>query len=737
MKKLPFILCFLFLHPLILVCLFGADVLFEPSIRLDQFGYLPESPKVAIISEPVEGFNAPGNYLPGEIFEVREWFTENTVYADSLVAWKNGAIHTQSGDKGKWFDFSPVKVPGTYYLYDIDNDVASYPFVIADDVYNGVLKTALRTFFIQRLSFDKLAPYIDEKWSDTASYDYSGQDREARSRWAKDDAATARDVHGGWMDAGDPNKYTTFAEYVVIDLLDAYEANPRVFTDLYGIPESGNGIPDILDEIKYEMDWLCRMQDATGTGGLLLKVGVDNHEASQPLSTDMRPRYYVPECTSSTLAGANMFARCALLFRTIPHYQAYAAELEIRAMEAWERGKINTQNFTVFESECDDQDVTSGDADRQASDQLSSAVIAATFLYRLTGKVDYRDFVETQYQKVKPISQFWWGPYAVGPGRAFLAYAQYLEIEANNTGEGEDTGSVLATGIDLVNLIREQKSNMNYVYSINDSISEKDLYRAHMEDSAYHWGSNIVRSQAGNLNLDFIQYSINPEDALIYHNIANEYLHWLHGANPLGKVMLSNMAAWGAENSVNEFYHTWFADGSDWDSVLTSIYGPAPGFLVGGPNKSYTGTSLIPPANQPPQKSYKDFNSGFPENSWEITENAIYYQSAYILLLSRIMPGSSVEKFHDPLFEPTFNLMESATPGVVDLMSLSSGEYTLRVLNLSGSQLHAQTMIVQSNRASFLFPELEPGVYFIEMSQGDQAALRKWVVSSLHEVAFK
>jgi hypothetical protein len=80
-------------------------------------------------------------------------------------------------------------------------------------------------------------------------------------------------------------------------------------------------------------------------------------------------------------------------------------------------------------------------------------------------------------------------------------------------------------------------------------------------------------------------------------------------------------------------FHEWFRHGSIWDNARTSECGPPPGFLTGGPNANYTG-SLSPPAGQPRQKAYRDWNTGWPENSWEITEPGIYYQAAYVKLLS-------------------------------------------------------------------------------------------------------
>src|SRR4029077_16206384 len=74
-----------------------------------------------------------------------------------------------------------------------------------------------------------------------------------------------KDLRGGWYDAGDLNKYTSWAAPYNIGLLRAYEEHPEAFSDDYGIPESGNGIPDILDEVRWGVDWLVRMQNAGGS----------------------------------------------------------------------------------------------------------------------------------------------------------------------------------------------------------------------------------------------------------------------------------------------------------------------------------------------------------------------------------------------------------------------------------------------------------------------------------------
>ena len=91
-----------------------------------------------------------------------------------------------------------------------------------------------------------------------------------------------------------------------------------------------------------------------------------------------------------------------------------------------------------------------------------------------------------------------------------------------------------------------------------------------------------------------------------------------------------------AERSLTEIFHYWFDRGSPWHSTKNSSFGPAPGYLVGGPNARYSGP-LSPPAGQPPQKSYKDWHGPSKERPWEMTEPHIVYQAAYIKLLSKFV----------------------------------------------------------------------------------------------------
>ena len=106
------------------------------------------------------------------------------------------------------------------------------------------------------------------------------------------------DVSGGWHDAGDYGRYVPTGTKAVIDLMLAYQMNPHLFTNAIGIPESGNGVADILDEARVELEWLLKMQN--GWGGVYDKVVTAQFPDFIMPDQDQAPLYIMQEMTTST-----------------------------------------------------------------------------------------------------------------------------------------------------------------------------------------------------------------------------------------------------------------------------------------------------------------------------------------------------------------------------------------------------------------------------------------------------
>jgi hypothetical protein len=606
-----------------------------PHIIVDQFGYRPNAEKIAVIRDPEVGFDSDRSFAPGKTYALVKASDDQAVLTGQPVPWRGGEVDASSGDRAWWFDFSSVTGPGSYYVLDVEKDVRSYPFVIAEDVYQEVLRHAVRTFFYQRAGFAKQHPYADEGWTDEASHLGPLQDKNCRLYSARSDESTERDLHGGWYDAGDYNKYTNWSAHYVISLLRTYRENPAAFGDDFGIPESGNGIPDIVDEAKWGADWHVRMQNDDGSA--LSIVGLAS--ASPPSAATGQSLYGSPS-TSATLSTAQAFAFASTQFRAFPELVSYADELLVRAEKAWDWADANPA--VIFHNNSKEDGTKGLGAGQQEVSDTGRARLklgAAVYLFQATGKELYRDYVDAHYASMgfinggpadpeKPNNQDMLLEYAAAPG-ATPSVVDAIRTAFRTAMDNADAFPAIAT--------------------------EADPYLAHLP--AYKWGSNATTSNQGNMYYNLVTHGIDPNAHADAVRAAERYVHYIHGVNPLGLVYLSNMYGAGAERSINEFYHYWFADKSElWDRVGVSTHGPPPGFLAGGANATYDWDSccpdkcfseennakcfaepIEPPRNQPPQKSYKDFNTNWPLNSWEISENSCYYQVAYIRLLSKFV----------------------------------------------------------------------------------------------------
>ena len=573
-------------------------------IHVDQFGYLPDEQKVAVISDPQKGFNAGDRFTPGPVLELRRVADGASIFRGAPEEFNRGKTDAISGDRGWWFDFTAVKNPGEYYVFDPGLGVRSHVVRIGPGVYRDALRAAVRVFYYQREATAHVAPWAEAPWQDGPTF---LQDREARAVGAKQDPATARDLSGGWMDAGDTNKYPPFLSDTIHPLLYAWRANPAVFTDDSNVPESGNGLPDLLDEVKWELDWLVKMQDADG--GVFVKIGTTEYASTWPLSADRHQRFYGPKCSGATIVTAGVLAHAARAYGGFEPWKVFAAELRERAERAWAWYRSHPRSYN-----CDSGEIKAGLANLDAAEQDRAEAVAAMHLWALTAKPEYHEAFKKQVGRMRQLAEKVWSPYEMGAGEALLEYRTL-------PGADRSTSDRIAAAL--------TRSFGSRFFMPQEGAGE--LYRAWMPESCYHWGSNRVRTCHGIVAEAAVTYGLAGARSDRLRQRALDLLHALHGVNPLDLVYLTNMKRCGAEVSAMRLYHEWFRDE------------PPPGYVVGGPNKGYGG-SLEWLKHQPPAKSYADFNDGWPANSWELSEPAIYYQACYIRLLADfVRPATAAE----------------------------------------------------------------------------------------------
>ncbi|UTF61093.1 glycoside hydrolase family 9 protein [Gilvimarinus sp. DA14] len=598
-------------------------------IAVDQFGYLPSATKIAVLRDPIEGFDASLGFTPGDTYEVVNLTSGEVALSVEPAAWQQGEVNTTSGDRVWWVDFTELNEPGRYALVDKSNQVRSPVFEIANNLYRPVLVEAVRAFYYQRAGFAKQAPYADSGWVDGASHIGPGQDTEARLFSALDDASSERDLSGGWFDAGDYNKYSNWHAGYLLSLMHIYKERPTIWGDDFNLPESGNGIPDLVDEIKWGMDWLVKMQESDGS--VLSVMGLDH---ASPPSSAAGASVYGPASTSATLSSAAAFAFGADFFSQFGDetLKAYAQSLRQKALAAWDWANANP-SVTFYNAA---NGVAAGEQEVDDTGRANKKLIAAVYLFALTGEEEFRNYVDSQSPNIG-----WVSPWNEELLNTLLYYASL-------PGATESTAEAINSGY-----VQSMQSVENWAAVSNKT----DAYRAYLGDSNFTWGSSRTMAVKAATFYHQKTYGLGDKNTAAIDSAALGYLNYLHGTNPMGKVYLSNMSEFGAEDSVDSFYHSWFSDGSpDWDSVSGSNYGPAPGFVVGGPNPQYNWDACCPdscggadnnnrcgmappspPHNQPPMKSYTDFNTSWPLNSWEVTENSNGYQVAYIRLLSKFV----------------------------------------------------------------------------------------------------
>src|SRR5206468_2505826 len=226
-----------------------------PAIKINQVGYLPLAEKYALVSGWGEVLTAD----VGTAFEIRRT-SDNLAAYEGELALVTDYDQGVSGEKVLKADFSSLRAPGEYYVHVNAPGMDDSPsFDIGWTTYKPLLRSAARYYYYQRQGIAIVEPYAE---GFPRGLGHPG-DVAAKFR----SSGVVHDVSQGWYDAGDYGKYTPFAAGVIVDLLNAYATFPLAFRDgQLNIPESGNGKPDLLDEVKWELDWLLKMQDPASGG---------------------------------------------------------------------------------------------------------------------------------------------------------------------------------------------------------------------------------------------------------------------------------------------------------------------------------------------------------------------------------------------------------------------------------------------------------------------------------------
>jgi len=561
------------LIPLFFTTLLGTASAQTPaeSIRLNQIGFYPQAPKLAVVVGAEDGkfsVHAPGSkkaLLKGTLSQSRR-----SPFSDKTT---------------RIADFSALTQPGKYVL-EVPGRGTSYPFEIKNNVHEAASKAAIKGFYFQRLSMPLLEKYAGQ-WARPAGNPDTDVKIHPSAEGPGRPAGTSISSPGGWLDAGDYNKYIVNSGITMGTLLSAYEDFPEYYYQLnLNIPESNNQVPDLLDEVLWNLRWMLTMQDPTD-GGVYHKLTNASFDGMIMPDKAIKTRYVVQKGTAAALDFAAVMAQASRV------YKRYDAQLPgladsclIAAQRAWGWARVNPdvaydQNAL---NKTFDPDVTTGAyGDRRFEDEF---IWAACELYITTHSVDYYTAVDLYPDDKMPLPS--WAQVRLLGYYSLLRFAKELPPMVQK---------------DLDPLGRRVVAMADALIEGTDS-HYLNTVMGHQK-SDYVWGSSAVAANQGVAILQAFRLTKDVK----YLDAALMNLDYLLGRNGTG---YSFLTGFGSRQVMHPHHRPSIADG---------VAAPVPGLLSGGPNpgkqdKCTTYTSDLP------DEAFTDDDCSYASNEIAINWNA-------------------------------------------------------------------------------------------------------------------
>jgi len=541
-------------------------------VKIDQVGYGTEHAKIAIVE---------GELPSGTEFTLVNSSSGQTMFTGSL---SEPLADGSSQKTVRRVDFSGFQTAGEYKLL-VDGVGSSYPFVIEEAPYKEALATLLRSYTLQRSGVAIDDPITKLKLT-------AGHLQDAQAEIFFDDGISHKgdviDVSGGWYDAGDYGKYIPPAAVTVAQLLLAYDMNPQAFPDGQlsfpeGLKSTDSSLPDILEEVRYELEWMLRMQRADGA--VYHKVSGSAWTGFVTPDTDTQTRYVYGLSTY----GIAQFAGATALASRI--YKPFDPKFSNRLLAAAEKAQsyLNENEGAAFRQD-PMQDNGSGGYGKQTDAEERMWALAE--LFRTTAKTSYSDMLISKFDYLLEKS-----PQAVNWANTQLLgqWAYYLAENADEQWKKLIRKAVTDRAKELV------------------ARSEADGYLNILNAEEYTWAS--VKSGAAYGCILLIASQMEHDEA-DFKAAALEQLHHVFGRSATG---FSYVTGIGSHYPIVPHHRI---------NAATGIM--IPGLVVGGPNR-YGGDPDLDAVkdNLAPAMAYLDIRGSYSSN-----EYAIDYNAPVILLAS-------------------------------------------------------------------------------------------------------
>nr|WP_306432874.1 glycoside hydrolase family 9 protein [Streptomyces harenosi] len=514
-----------------------------PRVRVNQVAYLPSGPKNATL---VTDATTP---LP--------WKLKN---GDGAVAARGWTVprgtDASSGQNVHSIDFGGFRARGTGFTLVADGE-SSRPFDIGTAAYQRLSVDAAKFYYTQRSGLairDDLRPGYARPAGHVGVAPNQG-DTDVPCQPGVCDYRL--DVSGGWYDAGDHGKYVVNGGISVWELLSTYEralhartGRPEKFRDgSLAIPESGNKVPDLLDEVRWELDFLLKMQvpDGKPLAGMAHHKIHDENWTGLPLlpSDDPQKRELHPPTTAATLNLAAAAAQAARLYK--PYDPEFAATALTAARKAWAAAQAHPD---VYASESDG---IGGGAypDRDIDDEF---YWAAAELYLITGEKRFADHVLNSPVHTADI----FGPTGFDWARTAAAARLDLATVPNRLPGRDKVRQSVVKGADrYLATLKAHPYGLPYA----------------PDGNVYDWGSS---HQVLN-NAVVLATAYDITGGAKYRDGAVQSMDYILGRNALN---ISYVTGYGDVTAQNQ-HSRWYARQLD-----PSLPNPPAGSLSGGPNSS-------------------------------------------------------------------------------------------------------------------------------------------------------
>ncbi|MCE5299947.1 MAG: glycoside hydrolase family 9 protein [Spirochaetia bacterium] len=558
-------------HLLLALLLLPSSLLFavDDEIHIDQLGYRPMDAKFAVIAlDRVENFR------------VMDASTGKAVFMGKT---DNRVNDRDSGDKCYRADFSELRKEGEYYI-EVDREFKSYNFTIGQSVYNDAFIKAMGGFYLQRCGME--VGNKEGGWGHKACHLKA-------SMYHKDTGAhetERRDVSGGWHDAGDYGRYTVNSGIATGTLLLMYERYADKLESLELKYKYSGRMPDTLEEIKYNLDWMLKMQE--NNGGVYHKATTWNFPQMDVMPENDPLEGFVYRISSA--ATADFAAVMAIAGRAYKHRdRAYAAKCLEAARRAWNWLKDNPGIVPDggFKNPQDCQTGEYGD-DNDADERFWAAVE----LFNTTEEEDFADYINENFGKWDPLVEggAWWRDVHT------LAMQSYAYSKAPSKDRKLD---------------KKIRTDVKRAADVIVAHIGESGYRTLIPEEMYIWGSNSVVLNYAITLLAAADYTGEKS----YIQGAAEALHYIFGRNPFNMSFVTGTGDYPVEN----IHHR--------PSNADGITAPYPGLLSGGPNGKRQDSVLQGLSFEtPPMKCWEDNVRSYAGNEIAINWNApLCYVLAY------------------------------------------------------------------------------------------------------------